>query len=89
MILPLSLPGVFAGVLMTFVPTSTDYVNSGMLGRSGEHDDRPGHPGAVPADNDYPTAAALSFVLMAVMLIGIFAYARALGTEDVMEVAAR
>jgi spermidine/putrescine transport system permease protein len=39
--------------------------------------------------SDYPTAAALSFILMAVLLVGIFAYARALGTEDVMKVAAR
>jgi spermidine/putrescine transport system permease protein len=37
---------------------------------------------------DYPTAAALSFILMAVLLIGIFAYARALGTDDVLEMAA-
>ena len=40
-------------------------------------------------NNDYPTAAALSFTLMAVMLIGIFAYAKALGTENVLEAAAR
>jgi spermidine/putrescine transport system permease protein len=37
---------------------------------------------------DYPIAAALSFILMAVLLIGIFAYARALGTDDVLEMAA-
>ena len=40
-------------------------------------------------NTDYPTAAALSFTLMAMLLIGIFAYAKALGTEDVLEVAAR
>ena len=41
------------------------------------------------ANSDYPTASALSFTLMAVLLIGVFAYARALGTEDVMKVATR
>nr|BFE76208.1 hypothetical protein GCM10020092_095090 [Actinoplanes digitatis] len=39
--------------------------------------------------SNYPTASALSFTLMAVLLIGVFAYAKALGTEDVMKVAAR
>ena len=34
------------------------------------------------AQNDYPTAAALSFLLMAGILIAIFIYARALGTEE-------
>jgi spermidine/putrescine transport system permease protein len=34
-------------------------------------------------------AAALSFILMALLLVGVFAYARALGTEDVFEVNAR
>jgi spermidine/putrescine transport system permease protein len=38
---------------------------------------------------DYPMAAALSFILMALLLVGVFAYARALGTEDVFEVNAR
>jgi spermidine/putrescine transport system permease protein len=38
---------------------------------------------------DYPTASALAFILMAALLIGIFLYARALGTEDVLEATAR
>ncbi len=38
---------------------------------------------------NYPTASALSFILMAVLLVGIFLYARILGTEDVLKVAAR
>jgi spermidine/putrescine transport system permease protein len=37
-------------------------------------------------NNDYPLASAMSFMLMAALLIGIFAYARLLGTEQVMEV---
>ncbi|SNS66811.1 spermidine/putrescine transport system permease protein [Streptosporangium subroseum] len=88
-VLPLSLPGVFAGVLMTFVPMTADYVNAGILG--GPQNTMIGNiiQTKYLVNNDYPTAAALSFTLMAVMLIGIFAYAKALGTENVLEAAAR
>ena len=88
-ILPLSLPGVFAGVLMTFVPVSSDYVNSAVLGSSSTTMIGQVIQAQYLVNSDYPTASALSFVLMAVLLIGVFAYARALGTEDVMKVAAR
>ncbi|MEU0521444.1 ABC transporter permease [Streptosporangium sp. NPDC006007] len=88
-VLPLSLPGVFAGVLMTFVPMTADYVNAGILG--GPENTMIGNiiQTEYLTNSDYPTAAALSFTLMAAMLIGIFAYARALGTENVLEAAAR
>ncbi|MDP9846009.1 ABC transporter permease [Streptosporangium lutulentum] len=88
-VLPLSLPGVFAGVLMTFVPMTADYVNAGILG--GPQNTMIGNiiQTKYLVNNDYPTAAALSFTLMAAMLIGIFAYAKALGTENVLEAAAR
>ncbi|MGX6603152.1 ABC transporter permease [Micromonosporaceae bacterium Da 78-11] len=88
-ILPLALPGVFAGVLMTFVPVSSDYVNSAVLGSSSTTMIGQVIQAQYLANSDYPTASALSFTLMAVLLIGVFAYARALGTEDVMKVAAR
>ena len=88
-IFPLALPGVFAGVLMTFVPVSSDYVNSAVLGSSETTMIGQVIQAQYLVNSDYPTASALSFVLMAVLLIGIFAYARALGTEDVMKVAAR
>jgi spermidine/putrescine transport system permease protein len=88
-IFPLALPGVFAGVLMTFVPVSSDYVNSAVLGSSSTTMIGQVIQAQYLVNSDYPTASALSFVLMAVLLIGIFAYARALGTEDVMKVAAR
>ncbi|GHH67379.1 ABC transporter permease [Streptosporangium violaceochromogenes] len=88
-VLPLSLPGVFAGVLMTFVPMTADYVNAGILG--GPENTMIGNiiQTEYLVNGDYPTASALSFTLMAVMLIGIFAYAKALGTENVLEAAAR
>ncbi|MFC6085536.1 ABC transporter permease [Sphaerisporangium aureirubrum] len=88
-VLPLSLPGVFAGVLMTFVPMTADYVNAAILG--GPANTMIGNiiQTEYLVNNDYPAGAALSFTLMAAMLIGIFAYAKALGTENVLEAAAR
>lgn len=88
-VFPLSLPGMFAGVLLTFVPIAADYVNAAILGGTGNT-----MIGNVIQDEfltvqDYPTGAALSFMLMAILLIGMFSYARALGTEEVLEVAAR
>ena len=82
-IFPLSLPGVFAGSILTFIPAIGDYVNAELLGQ------RPRRQmignviqNRYPAQNDYPTAAALSFLLMAGILIAILIYARALGTEE-------
>ena len=88
-ILPLSIPGVFAGVVITFVPVSSDFVNAHILG--GPTSTMIGNviQNQYLVTQDYPTASALSFVLMAILLVGIFAYARALGTEDALEVAAR
>ncbi|MBO3746719.1 ABC transporter permease [Streptosporangiaceae bacterium NEAU-GS5] len=88
-VLPLSLPGVFAGVLMTFVPASSDYVNASVLGGTGTTMIGNVIQNQYLVNQDYPVAAAMSFTLMAILLVGIFAYARALGTEDVLEVAAR
>ncbi|ACY98932.1 MULTISPECIES: ABC transporter permease [Thermomonospora] len=88
-VLPLSLPGVFAGVIMTFVPVSADYVNAAILG--GPQHTMIGN--VIQTEyfnhNNYPTASALSFTLMAILLVGIFLYARLLGTRDVLEAAAR
>jgi spermidine/putrescine transport system permease protein len=85
-VFPLSLPGVFAGVLITFVPVASDFVNSGILG--GTQTTMIGNiiQTVYLNSNDYPLASAMSFMLMAALLVGIFAYARALGTEQVMEV---
>jgi spermidine/putrescine transport system permease protein len=79
--LPLSLPGVFAGTLLTFIPAAGDFINAELLGTPKQH-----MIGNVIQSKyleliDYPAAAALSFVLMAAILIGVAAYSRALGTE--------
>ena len=88
-IFPLALPGVFAGVLMTFVPASSDYVNAEVLGSSNTTMIGQVIQAQYLRSQNYPTASALSFTLMAVLLVGIFIYARMLGTEDVLKVAAR
>jgi len=87
-IFPLSLPGVFAGVLLNFVPVASDYVNAAVLGGT-----KNTMIGNIIQDEflnlqNYPVGAALSFTLMAILLVGIFAYARALGTEQVLEAGA-
>jgi spermidine/putrescine transport system permease protein len=80
--IPLALPGIFAGTLLVLIPALGDYVNAALLGG----------PQTVMIGNviqsrflllgDYPVAAALSFLLMAAILVGVSIYARALGTEQ-------
>ena len=81
-ILPLSLSGVFAGSILTFIPTIGDYVNVELLGNTQTQMIGNVIQNRYLAQNDYPTAAALSFLLMASILIAILVYARALGTEE-------
>ena len=81
---PLSLPGVVAGTLLTFIPAAGDYVNAAILGS----------PNTKMIGNviesryfkivDYPTAAALSFTLMAAILILVTLYIRKAGTEELV-----
>ncbi len=79
---PLSLPGVVAGTLLTFIPAAGDYVNSRFLGT----------PATSMIGNviesrflvvlDYPTAAALSFVLLAIILVLVLSYLNRVGVEE-------
>jgi spermidine/putrescine transport system permease protein len=75
------LPGVFAGSLLTFIPASGDFVNSALLGSP-----RTNMIGNVVQGNflqtvNYPSAAAISFVFMAIITVLVLVYARVLGTE--------
>jgi spermidine/putrescine transport system permease protein len=84
--LPLSMPGVVAGALLTFIPAAGDFVNAQLLGTP-----RQAMIGNVIQSRfleitDYPTAAALSFVLMIAILILVIAWARIAGTEALMGV---
>ncbi|MFI6943474.1 ABC transporter permease [Streptomyces sp. NPDC050418] len=81
---PLSLPGVVSGTLLTFIPASGDYVNAQLLGSTSEK-----MVGNVIQSQfltvlDYPTAAALSFILMAAILLIVTFYIRRAGTEDLV-----
>jgi spermidine/putrescine transport system permease protein len=78
---PLSLPGVVAGTLLTFIPAAGDFINAQLLGSPTSH-----MIGNVINSKfneliDYPAAAAMSFFLMAIILAMILLYARAVGTE--------
>ncbi|EMF25248.1 ABC transporter permease [Streptomyces pseudogriseolus] len=81
---PLSMPGVVSGTLLTFIPASGDYINADLLGST---DTR--MVGNVIQSQflrilDYPTAAALSFILMAAILAVVTVYIRKSGTEDLV-----
>jgi spermidine/putrescine transport system permease protein len=81
---PLSMPGVVAGTLLTFIPAAGDYVNAALLGTS-----RTQMVGNVIESRffrvvDYPTAASLSFILMAAILILVTLYIRRAGTEELV-----
>jgi spermidine/putrescine transport system permease protein len=82
--LPLSLPGIVAGGLLTFIPAAGDFINAELLGTP-----RQAMIGNVIQSRyleltDYPTAAALSFVLMAAILVMVSLYIRRAGTEELV-----
>jgi spermidine/putrescine transport system permease protein len=79
--LPLSLPGVFAGTLLTFIPAAGDFINAQLLGSPGQYMIGNVIQSKFLAITDYPAAAALSFVLMAAILAAVALYAKLLGTE--------
>jgi len=81
-VLPLSLPGVFAGSLLTFIPASGDFVNAELLGSPNQRMLGSVIHGQFLLVRDYPLAAALSLVLMALIVALVLAYTRAMGTED-------
>jgi spermidine/putrescine transport system permease protein len=82
--LPLSMPGVVAGTLLTFIPAAGDYVNAQLLG--GINDKMIGNVIASRqlVLTDYPTASALSFTLMAAILVLVIIYIRKAGTEELV-----
>jgi spermidine/putrescine transport system permease protein len=87
--LPLSMPGVVAGALLTFIPAAGDFINAELLGTP-----RQAMIGNVIQSRylevtDYPTAAALSFILMALILVLVLVWARIAGTEALVGAEAR
>jgi len=84
--LPMSMPGVIAGTLLTFIPAAGDYVNAELLGsdRSTKMVGNVIESQFFKVLGGFPTAAALSFTLMAIILAMVFLYIRRFGTEDLL-----
>jgi spermidine/putrescine transport system permease protein len=80
--LPLSLPGVVAGTLLTFIPAAGDFINAQLLGATDNHMIGNVIQSKFLEQTDYPAAAAMSFILMAGILVAVLLYARAVGTEQ-------
>ena len=80
--LPLSLPGVIAGTLLTFIPAAGDFINAQLLGSPENHMIGNVIQSKFLELTDYPAAAAMSFILMAGILVAVAVYARIVGTEQ-------
>ena len=83
-ILPLSMPGVLAGSLLVFIPAAGDFINADYLGSTQTTMIGNVIQKQFLVVKDYPAAAALSLVLMVIILAGVLLYTRALGTEDLV-----
>jgi len=81
---PLSLPGVVAGTLLTFIPATGDYINAKLLGSTNDRMIGSVIDSQFIIVRDYPIASALSFLLMATILILVTIYVRRAGTEDLL-----
>jgi spermidine/putrescine transport system permease protein len=84
---PLALPGIFAGSLLTFIPACGDFINAALLGTPRQYMIGNVIQSKFLVIQDYPTAAALSFILMSFILVGIALYARLLGARNLTEAA--
>ena len=82
--LPLSMPGVVAGTLLTFIPAAGDYINAELLGTPNQYMIGNVIDSAFLVRLDYPQAAALSFLLMAAILAMVFVYVKRAGTDEVL-----
>ena len=82
--LPLSMPGLVAGTLLMFIPAAGDFINAELLGTPNQFMIGNVIQSRYLEVADYPTAAALSFLLMAFMLIIVVVWARIAGTEALL-----
>jgi spermidine/putrescine transport system permease protein len=79
--LPLSAPGIVAGTLVTFIPAAGDFINAALLGTPNQAMIGNVIQAKFLVALDYPSAAALSFILMGTILVVLLVYARIVGTE--------
>jgi spermidine/putrescine transport system permease protein len=82
--LPMSMPGVVAGGLLTFIPAAGDFVNAELLGSPQQTMIGNVIQSRYLEVTDYPTAAALSFMLMGLLLLLVGIWAKLAGTEALM-----
>ena len=82
LVVPAAAPGIVAGVLLTFIPAAGDFVNAELLGTPQQSMIGNVIQSRYLEITDYPTAAALSFILMAIILVMVLVYARFVGTES-------
>lgn len=84
--IPLSLPGIVSGTLLTFIPAAGDYVNASQEFLGGSSSAMIGNviQSNFLVQQNYPAAAALSIVLMAIILILVSVYVRRSGTDDLL-----
>jgi spermidine/putrescine transport system permease protein len=87
--LPLSMPGVVAGSLLTFIPAAGDFVNAQLLGTSRQYMIGNVIQSRFLVLTDYPTAAALAFILMAAILVLVVAWVKVAGSEAMAGAEAR
>ena len=82
--LPLSMPGVVAGTLLTFIPAAGDYINSELLGTPQQRMLGNIIDSLFLVQLDYPIAAASSVILMVAIVVLVFVYVRRSGTEELL-----
>ncbi len=80
--LPLSVPGVFAASLLSFIPAVGDYINAELLGSRNETMIGNVIQRQFLVNTDYPEASALSLILMVGLLISVFLYMRVLRGQE-------
>jgi spermidine/putrescine transport system permease protein len=80
-VVPMAMPGIVAGVLLCFIPAAGDFINAELLGTPQQFMIGNVIQSRFLEVTDYPTAAALSFVLMAIILVLVAGYARMVGSE--------
>ena len=81
MTVPLSMPGIVAGTLLTFIPAAGDFINAALLGTPNQSMIGNVIQAKFLESLDYPTAASLSFILMGTILIMLLIYAKVVGSE--------
>jgi spermidine/putrescine transport system permease protein len=81
---PLSMPGIVAGTLLTFIPAAGDFINAELLGSPSERMVGNEIQDLFTSTGDYAAAGALSVILMAIIVAMVLVWIRTSGTEDLV-----